>query len=93
MNVYREVKTDYTDDQNMTTVDTFKTDDGNEEGKVVAAICRDTGKVIFFDNDERLNPQVREAIAEVLNDLQKSSEVDPAYRGHYLKESMETFCK
>lgn len=92
MKKFAEIKTDYTDDENITHVDTFRTTDENEVGKVVALICRDSGKVVFTDNDERLNPQVREAIACVLVDMKKNGEVSPSLK-HYLKSSLETYCK
>jgi hypothetical protein len=59
-----EVKNDYTDDQNYTHIDVWE--DDNEEGKTIAIICRDTNKVFFIDNMLRNNPDVKEAINEVL---------------------------
>lgn len=93
MTKYAEVRHDHTDDENLTYIDTWKTGDDEEGGTVVAVVCRDTGKVIFTDNGERVNPQVIEAISEVLKELKDSGEVEPPFRYGYFKNSCETFIK
>lgn len=74
---YVEILTDYTDDQNLTTLDAYGT---GEEGKVIGVICRDTAKVILRDQIDNSNPLVREAIYDVLSDLKLSGEVYPKFR-------------
>ena len=71
-----EIRTDYTDDQNYTHVDYWKTENDNEEGRTIAIICRDTKKVYFIDNGFRSNDLVKIAISEVLSELESGS-TDP----------------
>ncbi len=65
----KEVKNDYTDDQNYTHIDAWDSDDENAEGETVAIVCRATKKVFYIDNGFRLNEKVSAAITEVLNTL------------------------
>lgn len=65
-----EVITDYTDDQRLTHIDVYESPDSDASGKTVAVVDRDTRKVIFFDNSYRLNDKVKEAIAEVLKEME-----------------------
>ena len=60
-----EVKNDYTDDENLTHIDGFFDNDDDSEGKTIAVVCQDTGKVIFFDNRYRGDKAILEAIKEV----------------------------
>lgn len=86
---YAEVKTDHTDeDENVTYIDAFLTDDENEEGKVIAKVCRDTGKVFFMDNDQRWNPQISEAIVEILKEIEPDV---PSSLIKYWRASMTEF--
>lgn len=61
-----EVRNSYTDDDNFTHIDVYKTDNEDEEGRTVAIVCQDTGKVYFLDNIFRGNTSVEEAIKEVM---------------------------
>lgn len=69
MKPIHEVITDYTDDDNYTHIDVYHSSDPNSSGKSVAIVCRDTKKVYYIDNMYRRTPQVDEAIANVLKDL------------------------
>jgi|VirMetMinimDraft_7_1064189.scaffolds.fasta_scaffold153168_2 hypothetical protein len=60
-----EIRIDYVCDLNLQHIDVFHTGDGDEEGHTVAVVCLDTGKVIFHENDYRLDPQVKGAIKEI----------------------------
>lgn len=60
----REVRNDYTDPDNFTHIDAWFSDDENEEGRTVAIVCNDTGKVYFIDNAMRNNRSVLEAIKD-----------------------------
>lgn len=92
MTKYAEIRTEFTDeDINVTSIDGWKTDDENEGGTTLAVVCRDTGKVIWFNNDERLNPQVRQVIYEVLLELKASGEVEYSMRGYHLENSLKEF--
>jgi len=93
-NRYSEIKTDYTDDLNLTMIDTYRTENEMEEGKIAACVCRDTGKVIFFNPQDRLDPQVREAIYEVLVEIRDNNEViDKKFVQMYLENSLKEFGK
>jgi leucyl aminopeptidase (aminopeptidase T) len=69
-----EVRNDYTDDNNYTHIDMWESDDDNDEGRTVAIVCRDTKKVFFIDNTLRNNSSVKEAIDEVLAELNKHTD-------------------
>lgn len=60
-----ETVIDHIDDDNYQHVDCYFTEDPNEEGKTVAIVCLDTGKVFFLDNLYRSNKGVQEAIKEI----------------------------
>lgn len=62
-----EIKNDYTDDLGYTHIDIWE--DDNEEGKSCAVVCNSTGKVCFIDNSLRGDSGVKEAIEEVLKEL------------------------
>lgn len=66
-----EVRNDYTDDDNYTHIDYYKTDDDNEQGKTVAIVCRDTSKVYYIDNAFRNDEACTIAIKEVLDSILK----------------------
>ena len=92
MRNFSEVKNDYTDEEvNMTMIDAYKSDDENEQGKTIAAVCRDTGKVIFFDNRFRGDNGLKESIAEVLAEIKK--EASQNFRGKYFDYSCSLYCK
>lgn len=69
-----EVRNNYTDDNNYTHIDMWESDEDNEEGRTVAIVCRDTKKVYFIDNGLRNNPSIKEAIDEVLAELNKHTD-------------------
>ena len=60
-----EVQNTYVDDDNLCHIDGYPTGD-DAEGKTIAVVDLDTNKVIFFDNQYRLNELVKESIAEVI---------------------------
>lgn len=69
-----EVRNNYTDDNNYTHIDMWESDEDNEEGRTVAIVCRDTKKVYFIDNGLRNNPSIKEAIDDVLAELNKHTD-------------------
>ena len=69
---FAEIRTDHTDEDNFTHIDGFTTEDDNEEGQTLAVVCRDTGKVVYFDNLFRVHPQVQEAIKLVVDEIETS---------------------
>jgi hypothetical protein len=75
-----EIITDYTSDDNLTHIDAYFSKDPNESGKTIAVVCRDTCKVIFFDNayqlDEKVKDAIRVVLSELNNDLIKQVEVN-----------------
>ena len=65
----REVRSNYTDDQNYIHIDVWLSDDDNEEGTTAAIVCGDTKKVFFIDNRLRSNSLILEEISEILKSL------------------------
>ena len=68
MRQIEEIFTNYVCDQNLRHIDVYFTD--TEEGKTVAVICLDTHKVIWRDRDFFTDEAVKEAIAEVLKEIE-----------------------
>ena len=66
---WHEIRHNYVDDENVLHVDAWETDDDNEEGKTIAWICMDTGKVIYGDPVARIDTTVQEIIMAVLNNI------------------------
>ncbi len=71
MKQIQEIRSDYTDDQNLTHIDVFFTDDDGEIGKTIAVVDLDTGKDIFFDNTFKFNQIVKEEIAMIKKQIVK----------------------
>lgn len=69
MEIIKEVRIDFVDDDNLQHVDCWFTEDDNEEGRTVAVVDLDSDKVIFFDNRFRADEKVKEAIQEILNKI------------------------
>ena len=66
---YCEVRNDYYDESaHFTTIDAWKSDDDNEEGKVVAVV-HDRGDYWYTDPEAINDPMVEQAIKEVQNRL------------------------
>lgn len=75
MDRYLEIRNDYTDDTGYTYIDVYLDEDDNgEEGKTVAIVCQDTGKVFFIDRDWFSHPSVMEAIEEVKPKVKEKDE-------------------
>ena len=67
MSKWAEIKSDYYDDEEEKQyVDAWLTDDGNEEGKVIAKINLATKEVEYLDSDARYDEYAQEVIGEVL---------------------------
>lgn len=70
--LFSEVRCDYIDESDgFWRVDAWKTDDDNEEGKVIALIDSLTARVVYVDNVARMDPLVDEVIAEKRKELEK----------------------
>lgn len=67
MSKWMEIRSDYYDDnEEVQTVDAWKTYIGDEEGEVIAKIHLDTGVVDYIDTDARYDEYAQEVINEVL---------------------------
>ena len=66
----KEVRSDYTDDQNFIHIDVWFTENDAEEGRTVAIVCEDTKKIFFIDNTLRMDSLVLNEISEVLKSLE-----------------------
>ena len=71
MKAITEIRTDFIDDENIRHIDVYFDNDDNSEGKTVAMVCLDTNKVLYMDNDYRVNDRVKEVIEEILNSINK----------------------
>jgi len=75
-----EVRNDHTDEEdNYTYIDAYFDADDNSEDKSIAAVCQDTGKVLFFDNAYRNDPMVIEAIKEATPEILVEDKSDVIY--------------
>jgi len=59
-NKYREIRTDYVDDNGVTHMDGWRTDDDNEQGTIIAFIVN--GKPYWRDPEDQFNTQVIEEL-------------------------------
>lgn len=67
-----EVRNTHIDeDEGLVYIDVYTSNDDDEEGFVVAVVCVDTHKVIWFKNDYRNHPLVLESINEAKQELKK----------------------
>lgn len=66
-----EIRCDYLNPEGYWTVDAWKTFDDNEEGKVIAAIDDETGKVFYVDgcaeSDKYAQEVINAKVAEIKN--------------------------
>lgn len=70
MNKYGEIRTDYEDeDSGIIYVDAWTTPDDNEEGTVIAKICRDTKEVEYLDDAAKQDSYAQEEINKILKTL------------------------
>lgn len=69
---YSQVKCDYNNGEGFWCVDAWRTDNGDEQGKVVAAIHEKTGDVFYCEPEARLSPLVAEAINRKQNEIKSS---------------------
>ena len=60
---FSEVRTDHVDDNGVTTIDGWKTDDDNEEGTVIGYFI--TGEVYWTNPDYQFDPMVKEVVEEL----------------------------
>jgi hypothetical protein len=69
MSKYAEVRSDfYDEEEEKQFVDAWMSDDGNEEGIVIAKIDLATGEVEYLDEDARTDEYAQEVISEVLKE-------------------------
>lgn len=67
MSKWAEIRSDYYDDEEEKQyVDAWLTNDGGEEGKVIAKIDLATKEVEYLDSDARHDEYAQEVISEVL---------------------------
>jgi len=67
-----EIRNNYTDEDNYTHIDYWKSEDDNEEGITVAIVCNDTKKVFFLHNGFRQNEETLKAIKETLESIEQT---------------------
>lgn len=69
--IYTQVNNTYDNGEGYITIDAWRTDDENEEGKVIAVINKTTKEPYYIDNMARYSEMVQKAINEVINTLNK----------------------
>lgn len=67
-----EVRNDYIDDNNYCHIDVYESEDENVEGKTVAIVCYNTGKVFYIDALYSLVPSVKEMIDKTIIDYKNT---------------------
>lgn len=68
MSKYSEVRNNFYDDiQKKVCIDAWKSDDDNEEGRVIAKIDVETKEVEYIDMDAKSDPYAQEKIRESLS--------------------------
>ena len=71
---YSEVKCDYNNEEGFWCVDAWRTQDGDEEGKVIAAIHETTGDIFYVEPEARISPYAQEVINEVVKNIKETGE-------------------
>lgn len=69
---WKEIKCDYLcedPDDMFWRVDAWVTDDGNEEGKVIAYVDDLTGRVVYADPDAKFDPFALAVIADKVDEI------------------------
>lgn len=71
MNIWGEIRNDFTDGDDITHIDAFLTDDDNEEGLVIARVSWVTGCVEYIDDRAKTDNYAQEMIQQVLGDIHR----------------------
>jgi hypothetical protein len=66
-NIWGEIRNDHEDDD-ITMIDAWLTDDDNEEGAVIAEVNRATGEITYKDDRAKTDPLAQELIREVMEE-------------------------
>ena len=75
MSKWAEIRCDYyCEEDNFWRVDAWLTDDGDEEGKVIAYIDNDTTKVIYHDPLARTDEYAQEVIQDMIREIKAVKE-------------------
>lgn len=69
--IYSEVRCDFLNDENFWSVDAWRTDDDNEEGKTVAVIHERYGDVYYINPDAKNSPKVKEVVNAFVEEIRK----------------------
>ena len=67
-NIWSQISDDFNDD-GMIHIDAWVTEDGDEEGKVIAKIKESTGEVTYIDKRAKTDKYAQEIIKAILEDL------------------------
>lgn len=65
--IFSEIKTDYVDDNGVTHLDGYKTEDPNEQGMVIAYVIN--GEPYWTNPDFQFDPLVKSTLAELKAEL------------------------
>jgi len=70
MKKIHEIRINYIDDENLRYIDAYFDNDPNSQGKTIAVVCEDTGKVIFMDNRYRMDAEIIDTIKRIKRNIQ-----------------------
>jgi hypothetical protein len=70
-----EVRNEYTNDDGYVHIDVWETDNDDEPGKTVAIVCTDTHKVYYIDKLYEMVDEVKQAVQEVLDELNSKTKL------------------
>ncbi len=70
--IFAEIRTDYTDENGVTHLDAFKTDDDMEDGTTIGFVIN--GEAYYREPEFRFDPLVKEVVAEVQEEHKKRKE-------------------
>lgn len=71
MSKYTEIRNNFTDeDDKLTYIDAWYSDNDNEEGEIIAKVNLVTKKVEYLDEDAKADSYAQEVIQEVLKDIE-----------------------
>lgn len=90
MEYFSYVKCDYNNGDGFWCVDAWRTDDDNEEGKVVAYVHETTGDVAYADPDARFSPLVKEVVDAKVKEIMEENFADK--RNQLIIRIWASFC-
>lgn len=76
---YETVQCTYNDGDGFWTVDAWRTQDEDEQGKVIAVIHEKTADVYFIESEARISPKAKKAIEDKVSEIKAARQKAQAY--------------